>query len=241
MAGKEEKMTADFYLLKEFLQKNSLYSDEIYEKFRTYYDCVTETNKVMNLTAITRAEEFEKKHFIDSLLPFGEFAGAKTVADIGSGAGFPAIPLAIVMPGVSFTLVDSLNKRVNFLNEVIAKLKLSNCVAVHSRAEDFARTGREKFDVVTARAVASLNILLEYTAPLCRVGGRIIAYKGAGADEEIAQAEKAACVLGARLEKKADFVLPGGDVRVVPVYKKVRPCDKKYPRGGNKPRINPIL
>ena len=232
---------ADFPLLKKFLQDNGLYSDGIYEKFQIYYDCVTETNKVMNLTAITAAEEFETKHFLDSLLPFKEFDGASLVADIGSGAGFPAIPLAIIMPSVKFTLVDSLNKRVNFLNGVIQKLDLANCEALHARAEDFAKTGREKYDIVTARAVAALNILLEYTAPLCKTGGRIIAYKGSGAEEEIAAAKNAACVLGAKLEKTVDFSLPGGDVRVVPVYKKIKPCDKKYPRGGNKPRTNPLV
>lgn len=232
---------AEFNLLKEFLQKNSLYSDEIYAKFKTYYDCVTETNKVMNLTAITDEEEFEKKHFLDSLLPFNEFEGAEKVADIGSGAGFPAIPLAIIMPSVSFTLVDSLNKRVTFLNGVIEKLGLKNCSALHSRAEDLAKKGREKFDAVTARAVAALNVLLEYTSPLCKVGGKIIAYKSAGAEEEIAEAKNAAVALGLKLEKSVDFNLPGGDVRVVPVYKKVRPCDKKYPRGGNKPRTSPII
>lgn len=232
---------AEFKLLKQFLQDNGLYSDETYQKFQTYYDCVIETNKVMNLTAITEEEEFEKKHFLDSLLPFREFNGAQSVADIGSGAGFPAIPLAIVMPSVKFTLVDSLNKRVTFLNDVIEKLRLENCAAIHSRAEDLAKTGREKFDVVTARAVAALNILLEYTSPLCKVGGSVIAYKGASAEEEICAARNAASVLGLKLEKTCDFVLPSGEARVVPVYKKVRPCDKKYPRGGNKPRTNPIV
>lgn len=230
----------DFPLLKNFLIENGLFSDEIYGKFIAYYDLVIQTNKVMNLTAITDAEEFETKHFIDSLLPFREFKGSKTVADIGSGAGFPAIPLAIVLPDVSFCLVDSLQKRVNFLNTVTEKLSLTNCSAVHSRAEDFAKQGREKFDITTARAVAALNILLEYTAPLTKVGGKIIAYKGSNADEEIKSAEKAAFVLNCKLEKSLDFTLGGGDVRVIPVYKKLKPCDKKYPRGGNKPRINPL-
>lgn len=231
----------DFPFLKEFLINNDLYSDEVYDKFRLYYDMVVETNKVMNLTAITEASEFETKHFIDSLLPFKEFEGVRTVADIGSGAGFPAIPLAIVLPSVQFTLVDSLQKRVNFLNTVIEKLSLKNCVAVHSRAEDFAKQGREKFDAVTARAVAALNILLEYTAPLTKTGGKVIAYKGSAADEEIRSAVNAAKILGVKFEKSVEFSLPGGDVRVVPVYKKIKPCDKKYPRGGNKPRTNPLV
>lgn len=240
MAGKEGTMT-DFPLLKEFLQQNALFSQDVYTKFQTYYDLVTETNKVMNLTAITEASEFETKHFIDSLLPFKEFEGAKIVADIGSGAGFPAIPLAIVLPGVEFTLVDSLQKRVNFLNTVIEKLSLKNCVAIHSRAEDIAKQSREKFDITTARAVAALNVLLEYTAPLTRVGGKIIAYKGSNADEEIKAAQNAAKILGCRFEKSLNFSLSGGDVREIPLYDKIRPCDKKYPRGGNKPRTNPLV
>lgn len=232
---------AEFQLLKGFLQDNGLYSEETYKKFQTYFDLVVETNKVMNLTAITDEKDFETKHFLDSLLPWREFVGAKKVADIGSGAGFPAIPLAIVMSDVNFTLVDSLNKRVNFLNGVIEKLGLKNCVAVHSRAEDFAKDNREKFDVVTARAVAALNILLEYTAPLCKVGGKVIAYKGSGAEEEIAVAKNAASVLGCKLCKTADFTLPGGDCRTVVIYSKTKLCDKKYPRSGNKPRSNPIV
>lgn len=230
----------DFPLLKEFLTKNCLYSDEAYVKFQTFFDLVTETNKVMNLTSITSAEEFETKHFIDSLLPYAEFKGAKTVIDVGSGAGFPAVPLAIVFPDKNFTLVDSLQKRVNFLNSAIEKLGLENCVAVHSRAEDLSKQNRESADVVTARAVAALNILLEYTSPLCRTGGKVIAYKGSAAEEEICAARNAASVLGLKLEKTCDFVLPSGETRAVPVYKKIKPCDKKYPRGGNKPRTNPL-
>ena len=126
-------------------------------------------------------KEFQTKHFIDSVLPYKNFVNSKNVADIGSGAGFPAIPLAIILPKVNFTLVDSLQKRVNFLNKVIDTLGLENCRAVHSRAEDFAKEGREKYDAVTARAVAALNILLEYTAPLAKTGGTVIAYKGSGA------------------------------------------------------------
>lgn len=231
----------DFGLLKNFLTENGLYSENAYKKFCDFYDLVTETNKVMNLTSITEAEEFETKHFIDSLLPYREFEGAQNIADIGSGAGFPAIPLAIVFPDKKFTLVDSLLKRVNFLNNVIEKLSLNNCVAVHSRAEDFAKKGRESFDIVTARAVAALNILLEYTAPLAKTGGKVVAYKGSAADEEIKASVNAAKILGVKFEKSAEFSLPGGDVRVVPVYKKIKPCDKKYPRGGNKPRTNPLI
>lgn len=230
----------DFLLLKGFLQNNGLYTDEIHCKFQSFYDMVAETNKVMNLTSITDAKEFEIKHFIDSLLPFKEFDGACEIADIGSGAGFPAIPLAIIFPGKKFTLVDSLQKRVNFLNSVIEKSGLDNCTAIHSRAEDLAKTCREKFDAVTARAVAALNVLLEYTSPLCRVGGKVIAYKGSAAEEEILAAKNAASVLGLKTQKTCDFFLPNGDARVVPVYLKVRPCDKKYPRGGNKPRTNPL-
>lgn len=230
----------EFLILKDFLIENGLYSQQAYQRFQTFFDLVTETNKVMNLTSITQADEFEIKHFIDSLLPFREFDGARNIADIGSGAGFPAIPLAIIFPDKKFTLVDSLNKRVTFLNDVISKLSLENCVAVHSRAEDFAKEGREKFDAVTARAVAALNILLEYTAPLCRTGGKIVAYKGSAAEDEICAARNAASVLGLKIEKTCDFVLPSGETRAVPVYKKIKPCDKKYPRGGNKPRTNPL-
>lgn len=228
-------------LLKDHLISENLYTDEVYKKFIEFYELVQETNKVMNLTAITDEKEFQTKHFIDSVLPYKNFVNSKNVADIGSGAGFPAIPLAIILPKVNFTLVDSLQKRVNFLNNVIQTLGLENCRAVHSRAEDFAKEGREKYDAVTARAVAALNILLEYTAPLAKTGGTVLAYKGSGAIEEISAAENAAKILGCLLENTLEFYLPDGEKRLIPVYKKIRSCDKKYPRGGNKPRLAPLV
>lgn len=230
----------ELLLLKDFLKEKEIYSDDVYSDFCKYYDLVQETNKVMNLTAITDKEEFQIKHFEDSLLPMSEFKNSKEVADIGSGAGFPAIPLAIILKDVKFTLVDSLQKRVNFLNNTIDILGIENCRAVHSRAEDFAKEGREKFDVVTARAVASMNVLLEYLSPLCKVGGRVIAYKGNNAQEEILAASTAAHILGCKLEKTSLFSLSNGDCRTVAVYKKIKPCDKKYPRGGNKPKTMPL-
>lgn len=230
----------ELLLLKDFLKEKELYSDGVYSDFCKYYDLVQETNKVMNLTAITDKEEFQIKHFEDSLLPINEFKNAKEIADIGSGAGFPAIPLSIILKDVNFTLVDSLNKRVNFLNDTISTLGLENCKAVHSRAEDFAKEGREKFDVVTARAVASMNVLLEYLSPLCKVGGKIVAYKGGNAQEEITAASTAAGILGCKLEKTSLFTLSNGDSRTVAIYKKIKPCDKKYPRGGNKPKTMPL-
>lgn len=240
MAVEEGKMSYPS-ILADFLKEKGLFCDQAVNDFVAYYEMTEETNKVMNLTAISSFEDYQTKHYIDSLLPFEEIQGAKTVCDVGSGAGFPAIPLAIINKDTQFTMVDSLNKRVNFLNSVIERLSLKNCIALHFRAEDFAKTNREKFDICTARAVAPLNILLEYTAPLVKVGGKVVAYKGSNAKEEIKSAENAAKILGCRFEKSLEFTLPGGEKREIIIYKKVRPCDKKYPRGGNKPRTNPIV
>lgn len=174
-------------------------------QFQKYYELLIEWNKVMNLTAITEYEEVVDKHFIDSLSieKAVDLNIIEKVIDVGTGAGFPGIPLKIVYPHLKITLLDSLNKRINFLNEVISKLKLENIEAIHGRAEDIAKDKkyREQYDISVSRAVANLSTLSEYSLPFVKVGGLFISYKAEKADEEIKKAEKAVSVLGGKIEK----------------------------------------
>lgn len=227
-------------MLKEIVQQTTgiLLNDVQVEQFEKYYDYLVETNSKFNLTAITERQAVYTKHFADSLTASSLIADAKTVCDVGCGAGFPSIPLAIVNSKTLFTLVDSLNKRVEFCRQVASLCNLDNVTVVHSRAEDFAKNNRERFDVVTARAVAPLNILLEYLAPLTKVGGCVIAYK---TDEsEVANAQHCAGILGLKYSKGVTLTLPEGDNRCLLIYYKVRPTPVRYPRGGNQPRKNPL-
>lgn len=209
-------------------------------RFARYCALLLEWNAKFNLTAITDPADVEIKHFVDSLN--GRrflFDGAK-VCDVGAGAGFPSLPLAIVFPHVVFTLVDALAKRVSFLNEVIADLKLTNCRALHARAEDFAARDRERYDLCVARAVAALNTLSEYCLPLVKIGGKMIAYKGASAQEECAAARGAIAKLGGDAPQLFDCDLPNGDRRTLISVQKIAPTPKMYPRGGNKPKLKPL-
>lgn len=208
--------------------------------FDTYYDLLIVWNKKFNLTAITQRDDAEIKHFIDSILPFDLIAPNASVCDIGSGAGFPGLPLAIIRPDCHFTLVDSLNKRVGFLNHVITQLELDNCVALHARAEDFAKNSRQSFDCCVARAVASLPTLLEYTLPVLKINGNMLAYKSVGYKDELQLAKNALSVLGGTVGDIIDQQLPNGDNRVVISIKKTTVTPPIYPRGGNKPRLQPL-
>ncbi|MEG2014490.1 MAG: 16S rRNA (guanine(527)-N(7))-methyltransferase RsmG, partial [Clostridia bacterium] len=207
-------------------------------KLDAFYDLLIEWNKKFNLTTICERAEVDEKHFLDSLIGVDFFAQNSTVCDVGAGAGFPSIPLAIVRKDLNFTLIDSLNKRVGFLQCVIDTLQLSNVTAIHARAEDFATSNREKFDVVCARAVAPLNILLEYTAPLCKVGGKIVLYKTD--KEELTLATVAISKLRVTLQSINAFSLPTAGERRIMVFEKVATSPKQYPRGGNKPRLFPL-
>ncbi len=202
-----------------------------------YYNMLIETNSKFNLTAITDRDEVYTKHFVDSMLGQCAIPDNATVVDIGSGAGFPALPLKIARPDIHVTLVDSLAKRIAFTTQVATAIGVE-ATCIHSRAEDFAATNRETFDVATARAVAPLNILLEYTAPLVKIGGIVLAYKAN--DGELADSAKAVAVLGLAHTKTIPLQLPNGDPRVLLVFEKMSPTPRQYPRGGNKPRKMPL-
>lgn len=207
-------------------------------KFEAYKALLLAENAKYNLTAITDPDEIDIKHFADSLLGTVAIGADSSLCDVGSGAGFPAIPLALVRQDLHITLVDSLNKRIEFTKMACDLLGIA-AEFCHARAEDYAQKRRECFDVVTARAVAPLNVLLEYTAALVRIGGVVVAYKTDSA--EAADAQRAAQILGLRLGKSHNFVLPDGSRRCILVYDKVAPTPDRYPRGQNKPRKQPLI
>lgn len=208
------------------------------EKLKAFAAFLKEENAKYNLTAITGEEEIISKHFYDSLVGERFLESGATVCDIGSGAGFPLIPLAVLRQDCSFTGVDSTQKKVNFINAACAKLDIKNCYAVHARAEDIKP--RESFTAVTARAVASLNTLAEYCLPILRVGGVMIAYKGSNADEELEEAKGALKILGGQADEIYRYALPTGEARAIIAIKKISPTPAKYPRQGNKPRLKPL-
>ena len=212
-------------------------TDEMQQKFAFYVKFLQEENEKYNLTAITDEQEIWIKHFADSILGSVAIPEGATVCDIGSGAGFPALPLAIVRPDISVTLVDSLEKRINFTKALCQQIDLK-AEFFHERAEDFSRPHSEKFDVATARAVAPLNILLEYTAQIVKVGGAVVAYKTDVS--ELDDAANACKLLSLKFEKNYEFVLPDGSKRAILVFRKTAPTPSKYPRGQNKPRKQPL-
>ena len=203
---------------------------------------LVETNKVMNLTAITEPRDIAALHFLDSaaLLTLTDFKG-KFVVDVGTGAGFPGMPLRILEPSIRLTLLDSLNKRVDFLQRVCDGLALTDVACVHARAEEFAARHRESFDIATSRAVASLPMLAELCLPLVKVGGLFAAMKSVDSDQELEAARKAIGTLGGQVSEVKDYVIPGTDVRHRVIFvKKVRETPKKYPRTFAKIKKNPL-
>ena len=218
-------------------------SDKQLQQFMTYYEMLIEKNKVMNLTAITDPTEIVTRHFLDcaALAPYMPQDGR--VLDVGTGAGFPGIPLKIAFPEVEVVLLDSLNKRVKFLNEVIGQLGLSKITAIHGRAEDFARQKeyREQFDLVVSRAVANLSSLSEYCLPYVKVGGRFVSYKSGKLSEELTAAQKAIHVLGGEAKEPVYFQLTGTeDERSFVCIEKGKATPKKYPRKAGTPAKEPI-
>ena len=213
------------------------------EQFFDYMNLLIEWNERMNLTAITDPEEIILKHFIDSITILKDIEDGSKVVDVGTGAGFPGIPLSIMNPTLKITLVDSLNKRLIFLQEVVNKLGLKNIEIVHARAEEFGQNKkyRETFDIATSRAVANLATLSEYLIPLVKVGGKVISMKAAEAQEEINEAKKAIEVLGGKIEKIDEFNLPQSDIgRTVVTIKKEKQTPGKYPRKPGTPSKEPI-
>lgn len=206
--------------------------------YQVYMDYLLEVNSHTNLTSITDPEEIKVKHFDDSLSVLDYIKEGDKVLDIGSGAGFPGIPLRIEKD-FDLTLVDSVNKKVKFMNETIEKLGLDNTRAIHTRAEDFAKENRESYDVVVSRAVANMSTLSEYCIPFLKPGGIFIAMKGPKADEELEQAQNAIKVLGGRVKESHSFDLDGNE-RVNIVVEKIHPTKKKYPRNKNLPKKNPL-
>ncbi len=214
------------------------------EQFNKYYTMLIETNKVMNLTAITEPEEVAVKHIIDSLMAYDEklFPG-KTLADVGTGAGFPGIPLKIYCPSLRVTLIDSLGKRLKFLEAVIAELGLENISCEHLRAEDAGRNKkfREHFDLVTARAVARLSVLAEYCLPLVKKDGYFIALKGSKFVEEIEEGRVAVKILGGKLLSAEEVKLPGlDDGRAIVRISKIKVTPGQYPRKAGTPEKQPL-
>ncbi|MGM9971944.1 MAG: 16S rRNA (guanine(527)-N(7))-methyltransferase RsmG [Anaeroplasmataceae bacterium] len=205
---------------------------DMQEKFDIYYKFLVEYNKFVNLTAITDHDEVFIKHFYDSLILTTELPKEKiSLCDVGAGAGFPSVPCAIYNKDINVTIVDSLNKRIVFLNELVKKLNINNVSAIHNRAEDFATDYREAFDVVTARAVARLNILVELCLPLVKVGGIFIALKSTDGDAELSEALNAINILGGKVIKSNEFELPYNmGQRKLIVIEKIKECPKKYPR-----------
>lgn len=215
------------------------------EQLDGYLSLLVETNKNVNLTSITDDDEIWLKHFYDSLTPliyFDDLQGDKTLADIGTGAGFPGVVLKIAQPKLEVTLVDSLNKRLNFLNEVIGKLDLKGIKTVHSRAEDFSQNPiyREQFDFVTARAVASTSTLLEYLLPATKIDGKVILYKSASFLDELNEAKNAIKTLGGEIGTIDQFELPNGDARVLIEINKIKKTPNKYPRQAGTPSKKPL-
>jgi 16S rRNA (guanine527-N7)-methyltransferase len=241
-------MSYDLTKFKHGLEElNITLTDEQVEQFLQYYEMLVEKNKVMNLTGITEYEEVIQKHFLDSLslirvIP--DIASQKlTVIDLGTGAGFPGIPLKIAFPELEITLMDSLNKRILFLQEVIDALGLKKVSAVHGRAEEMASnaTHRQQYDLCVSRAVSNLAVLTEYCLPFVKKGGLFVSYKSADSDAEIQEGKKAISILGGKLTSVDKFQLPDSDLRRALVcIKKVKDTPKKYPRKAGTPAKLPL-
>ncbi len=229
-------------LIKEIFEKYNFSLNETQiEQFEKYYNYLVQENEKYNLTAITQPLDVIVKHFIDSVLPEKSIEKNATVIDIGTGAGFPGIPLKILRNDLKVTLLDSLQKRINFLNNLIEILGLSNIKAFHGRAEDFVANKREKYDYAVSRAVANLATLSEYMLPYVKVGGKAIMYKGNKLQDELQAGENAIKILGGETEKIEKYYLAEEESnREVLIIKKIKPTNKKYPRGKNLPKTKPL-
>lgn len=231
-------------LLKQAQLSDIVLTDEQVEKLTRYYELLIEWNEKMNLTALTEPEDVALKHFCDSilLLKYAEIPEGSSLIDVGTGAGFPSVPVKIVRPDIKLCLLDSLNKRLTFLTEVVNELNLTDVKIVHSRAEDGAKKAelREKFDFATSRAVAQLNVLSEYCLPYVKVGGAFIAMKGKYSEEEISNAKSAIKSLGGKTVKVDTYNLADTSERTIININKLSSTDKKYPRTSAKIKSKPL-
>ena len=228
-------------ILRQGLETLGLPTDAI-PQLQRYAELLLETNKVMNLTAITDPSDVATLHFLDcaALLTLADFRG-KSVVDVGTGAGFPGMPLRLVEPSIRLTLLDSLNKRIQFLETVCRELDLPDVACVHARAEEFAAEHRETFDLAVSRAVAALPVLCELCLPLVKPGGKFLAMKSVESDAELAAAQHAIAILGGAVEAVRDYAIPGTDVRHrLIVVEKVKKTPEKYPRMFAKIKKNPL-
>jgi 16S rRNA (guanine527-N7)-methyltransferase len=228
-----------------FKEKGIELTDRQLAQFAAYYETLVEWNEKMNLTAITEKSDVYLKHFYDSVSAafYFDFTAPLSLCDVGAGAGFPSIPLKIVFPHLQVTIVDSLNKRISFLNHLANVLKLENVQFVHDRAETFGVNPifRENFDVVTARAVARMSVLSEFCLPLVKVGGHFLALKALSAEDELKTAQKAITTLGGKVENMFTFTLPVEESeRNIIIIKKEKQTPKKYPRKPGTPGKMPI-
>jgi len=218
-------------------------NDKQAELFYKYMEILLDWNEKINLTAITKPEEIILKHFIDSITILPYLNETDKIIDVGTGAGFPGIPLKIMKENTEIVLMDSLNKRIKFLNEVIEQLELKNITTIHSRAEELAKNKnqREKYGIATSRAVAKLNTLLEYMLPFVKIGGKCICMKSNNIEEELEEAKKAIKVLGGEIEKVEQISIANTDIiRKIVIIKKVRSTPKEFPRKAGTPAKNPI-
>ena len=237
------------YSIESFKKKVNMLHIELsakqYNQYVTYYEMVVEKNKVMNLTGITEFDEFIDKHYIDSLSIVNavDMHQVQSAIDVGTGAGFPGIPLKIAFPHLKVVLLDSLNKRIKFLDAVIEELGLENISTIHGRAEDFAKKKeyREQFDLCVSRAVANLSTLSEYCLPFVAVNGSFVSYKSGDSEEEIQQAKHAISLLGGKVKNVDKFQLPGTDMgRALVEIKKTKQTPGKYPRKAGLPAKEPL-
>ncbi|MCM1173462.1 MAG: 16S rRNA (guanine(527)-N(7))-methyltransferase RsmG [Blautia sp.] len=244
MVVKLEERYLDFFQ-KDLAELNIVLDEKQFNQFIVYYELLREWNEVMNLTAITDFDEVCKKHFIDSLslVKAYDMNIRTSVIDVGTGAGFPGIPLKIAFPDLKITLLDSLKKRIGFLQNVIEKLQLDGMEVYHGRAEDYAKKKnfREQYDLCVSRAVANLSTLSEYCIPYVKTGGYFISYKSEKLTEEIKAAEKAIYLLGGRMEKQVEFQIPNSDIyRNLLVIYKEKETPAVYPRKAGIPSKKPI-
>lgn len=222
--------------------QNIVCDDVMLKRFKIYYNFLVEYNQNVNLTALTEVEDVYIKHFADSILGQKYIKQNATVCDIGTGAGFPGVVLKIVRPDIKLVLVDSLNKRVEFLKQLLDKLDISDVDVLHYRAEDveFKNKYLNTFDIVVARAVARLNTLCEYCVPFIKVGGYFVSYKSSDIEEELNEVKSPVKKLGAVFQKTEKQNLDENTERTFVLFKKVAECNQKYPRGQNKPKLKPL-